>query len=81
METRKGLNLYYKRFQTTFNMPLSAFMSRIAYLGKFDFDIVGFDKKMHEKGYSEKNDGSLANYIRKTYGEQAEALIKEMIKA
>ena len=81
METREGLKKYFKVFQTTFKMPLGAFMSRIAYLGKFDFDLVRFDREMHHKGYSEEKDGSLANYIRNTYGKEAESLISEIIKA
>jgi hypothetical protein len=72
---------YKKEFKDTFGVPIIMFIDPLfATIGVCSFDIVGFDKYMHNKGYTEEEYGSLNNYTIIKYGERAAKLIEELLE-
>ena len=81
MKAVKFFNKNKDKFYDFFGLSLNKYLiAELLVIGVGSFDIIKFDKKMHNKGYSEDRDGSLSNYIDSKYGKSANAFIKELIK-
>ena len=70
------------KFATIFNLPANEFMDSILTVTtkKFNLDIVKLDDWMvKNKGYDIDKDGSLSDFIGKSYGDEAVKFIEESI--
>lgn len=70
------------KFERIFNLSANEFMDSILTVTakKFSIDIVKLDDWMVEnKGYDMDKDGSLSDFIGKTYGDEAVKFIQESI--
>ena len=70
---------YKDGFYNTFKVPLYRFIDKtLLAMGIYAFDIIGFDDYLKSIGYTEKKDGSMKDYILKTYGIKAVKLIETL---
>ena len=76
---KKMMDKYGDEFKEIFDAQINWFAGKLCFIGIPSFDIVEFNKFMKKRGYSEDNDGSLANYVEKKYGWRGRKLISKLI--
>lgn len=79
-EVDLAIEKYGVKFKKIFETELIFFAHPLFRLcNVYFFDIVGFDKWLHRKGYSEEKHGSIKDYVILTYGEESEKFLEEVM--
>jgi len=78
---KRRLEIYEKRFRELFNIPMNMFYNGfLIAFGNYSIDIIRLDDYMkRHRGYKEEKHGSLKDFIKLQYGEEASKLIEEVL--
>lgn len=80
MTVKEYISEYGKEFHDTFQQSLDQYLDSLAFLGIPSFDIIKFDDYLHRLGYTEKEHGSMKEYMKQKYGAGAVRLMNKLIK-
>lgn len=71
-----------EQFLHFFGYPFHRFLDyRMAAFGAFSPDVVSMDKRLKEEhGYTEEKHGSMADFVRQKFGDEALALVEGFLK-
>lgn len=72
---------YDEQFYNLFQVHINKFIGLLVLFGYWDFDLFKFNDYMISRyGYKIKKDGSLKQFLKKKFGQEAVDLIQVLIK-